>query len=123
MTEALPDPHFFCIGVYFNYETPIAPSSPKKDSEMLFYLDARIDKELNRSVESKGSESPRWMEEEAKNLGGKKLGLKKCSAYTSKETCRRTNNTIDTMMEVPDEAYNDIRDFTDIDLNVGSSGR
>lgn len=43
--------------------------------------------------------------------------MKKSSAYTSKE---RTNNTIDSMMEVPDEAYNDIRDFTDIELNAGS---
>ena len=63
------------------------------------------------------------MKEERKNFtsgGKKKLGLKKSSAYTSKETCKRTNNTVDTMMEVPDEALSEMKEFTDVDLNNGS---
>ena len=50
ITDALPDPNDFCVGVYFTHDTEYenersrSPGQAKtQDPEMLFYLDARID--------------------------------------------------------------------------------
>jgi len=90
-----------------------------KDIDMLMSLEARIDQELGKkSFNSKRSDSPRWMKEEAKrvkNSPAVKFGTQKTSFAQSRETSRR--DTINTQMEVPDEGITDMKDYTDVDLN------
>ena len=50
ITDALPDPNDFCVGVYFTHDTEYdnersrsSGQAKTQDPEMLFYLDARID--------------------------------------------------------------------------------
>ena len=62
ITEALPDPQDYCIGIYFVPESTSdrarssnASPSKDRDTEMLFKLEARIDQELNKSPRSECS--------------------------------------------------------------------
>jgi hypothetical protein len=115
-----PDPQDYCIGILLP-DLTLSPKPPSRDYQKLLSLEARIDKELNKSLASKRSDSPRWMKEEADRAKKypviKQNGAKRSSLAQSKETMGSKLDTINTQMDVPDEGVTDMKDYTDVELN------